>query len=60
MHSLPHERGQTMKDNEYQILTRDIDAVKQSLEDVSVPMATQLAIGTMLEDVYALYSGRGD
>lgn len=49
-----------MKDNEYQILTRDIDAVKQSLEDVSVPMATQLAIGTMLEDVYALYSGRGD
>ena len=49
-----------MKDHEYQILTKDIDAVKQTFQDTKVPMATQLAIGNMLEDVYALYTGRGD
>lgn len=49
-----------MRDHEYQILTRDIDAVKQSLMDVDVPMATRLAIGHLVEDADSLHTGRGD
>ena len=60
MHGLPHEGGHGMKDHEYQILTKDISDIKQSLGDIDVPMATRLAIDNTVEDIYSLYSGRGD